>query len=170
MVIIIFAVLHISTHARALLLLLPAQRSCSTAAAAALTHHHRHYVMQHQPVNPPALLSPIITGGTSARAAAVRHSQMVCSAAAKSIASQQGGTGGTSNANDRDLDAGIPRTRAEALTGFVAAVASSAALLSEVSRARADGDAGPSGLGVVDDLLADCPSVRGKQQVAADMV
>lgn len=42
-------------------------------------------------------------------------------------------------------------TRAEALAVFLAGVASAA-----VSRAGADGG---DGLGVVDDLLADCPSV-----------
>lgn len=48
-------------------------------------------------------------------------------------------------------------TRAEALTGLIASVLSTAAVLSDVSRARAEGNA--DGLGVVDDLLADCPSV-----------
>lgn len=168
MVAILLAVLHISTHARALLLLLPNAPSLCSSSAAAMRHLHpmKH---QHQPANQLAMLSPITTAATAARAApGGRHSQTSCSAAAKSIVSQHDGTDGISTRSmttsiDRDVDGGSPLTRAEALTGFVAAVVSSGALLSEVSRARADGGAGPSGLGVVDDLLADCPSVRGEQ-------
>lgn len=163
MVAILLAVLHISTHARALLLLLPNAPSLCSSSAAAMRHLHpmKH---QHQPANQLAMLSPITTAATAARAApGGRHSQTSCSAAAKSIVSQHDGTDGISTRSmttsiDRDVDGGSPLTRAEALTGFVAAVVSSGALLSEVSRARADGGAGPSGLGVVDDLLADCPS------------
>eukprot|EP00904_Undaria_pinnatifida_P006759 jgi/Undpi1/3212/HiC_scaffold_15.g06586.m1 len=85
-------------------------------------------------------------------------SRTICSAAAKGVPFL--GRGGTSAAvDDLDRDGSAPLTRAEALTGFVASiVVSSGVLLSEVSRARADADAGPGGLGVVDDLLADCPS------------
>lgn len=50
---------------------------------------------------------------------------------------------------------GDATTRAEALTGFFAAVVSAATVLA----ADAPG-ANSDGLGVVDDLLADCPSVR----------
>lgn len=108
-------------------------------------------------------MSPITRGGIAATRASLggRPSCTVCSAAAKSITSQVGGAGSISTPTAVDnVDRGL-LTRGEVLTGFVASIVSSAALLSEVSRARADGDAGPGGLGVVDDLLADCPSVRG---------
>lgn len=160
MAVILFAVLHISTHARALLLLLPTP-SCSRTVA--LRHDHR---VRHHAYQPPrAMLSLVITRTTATRAAPGCHCQTACSAAAKTIVSQQGGAVAFSASSiDRDLDGGSPSTRAEALTGFVAAIVSSAALLSEVSRARAEGDASPNGLGVLDDLLADCPSVRDKQR------
>lgn len=54
-------------------------------------------------------------------------------------------------------------TRAEALTGLFASILSTAAVVSDVSRARAEGNA--DGLGVADDLLADCPSVRSLRMV-----
>lgn len=46
-----------------------------------------------------------------------------------------------------------PSTRAEALTGILTALVSSSVVFADISRARADN------LGVMDDLLADCPPV-----------
>lgn len=51
---------------------------------------------------------------------------------------------------------GGPITRAEALTGFFAGMVSTAVVLTDMSRARAVDD----GLGVMDDLLTGCPSVK----------
>lgn len=76
---------------------------------------------------------------------------------------------------DRDGTGDIPSThildgaavtRTEALTGAFAAIMSAAALLPDISRAEG-ADATADGLGVVDDLLADCPSVRVAISAAA---
>ena len=156
----LLAVLHISTPARALLI--PTTPPCSTLV---LPHdqphapHVKHQLVSCQParaIRRGAASTQTPLGGPPSRT--------ICSAAAKGVPFL--GRGGTSAAvDDLDRDGSAPLTRAEALTGFVASiVVSSGVLLSEVSRARADADAGPGGLGVVDDLLADCPSVRGNMQ------
>lgn len=58
-------------------------------------------------------------------------------------------------------DFGGSISRAEALTVFFASVVSTVAVVADMSRAGATDD----GLGVVDDLLADCPSVRNRRSV-----
>ncbi|CAM9154366.1 unnamed protein product, partial [Hapterophycus canaliculatus] len=78
-------------------------------------------------------------------------SSRFCSRSPEYLSEKQGPAG--ASGLSATLSVGDAATRAEALTGFFAAVVSAATVLA----ADAPG-ANSDGLGVVDDLLADCPS------------
>lgn len=100
--------------------------------------------------------APSSTGRTTAWRNTKRTtlcSSCYCSGSPEDLSEKEGLAG--ASGLSATLPVGDAATRAEALTGFFAAVVSAATVLA----ADAPG-ANSDGLGVVDDLLADCPSVR----------
>lgn len=118
-------------------------------SAALILHHHT--VQRRHVTQPSQATAPIV----SPRDASARRCRTTCFARESVV--HQGGTSGIRY----DVDGSATRT--EALSLFFAGILSTAAVLADKSRATAaDTNTGTDGLGVVDDLLADCPSVRGK--------
>jgi len=91
----------------------------------------------------------------------VPHHQHRPARRAAGLARRQGFSGAGGLSATLPMDA---MTRSEALNGFFAAL-----VLSTTTAAAVTPTQGPSAdrLGVIDDLLADCPSVRGKRCTAA---